>query len=206
MSRLLHVAWLLQILLTNAEVIVLDTSNFDTLTEAGKASAQTRWFVMFHAPWCGHCRALKPTWEQLAADTGEGPLLDGQLKLRNVASIDATNNSMLATRFQVQGYPTLLLLAKGSAYRYQGGRDLAAMQAFLGGGYVNSPAEPVYGYASGFLRIFVSELRSMVADLKPAFSSAFSHSAMCIRCAHCATRHEVLFVSAAAFPGYQPRQ
>lgn len=79
---------------TDKDVIVLDESNFDAQIKG----SNDIWFVEFYAPWCGHCKALEPEWNQAAAD------MKGKVKF---AKVDATENQGLAQRFGVQGYPTI---------------------------------------------------------------------------------------------------
>ena len=81
-----------------SNVVELTTSNF------GKTS-DGLWLLKFYAPWCGHCKKLAPTYERVATHFAEGKGGSGV----HVAKIDATEHPGLAGRFDVKGYPTLLL-------------------------------------------------------------------------------------------------
>jgi len=78
-------------------------SHVATLTEAtfDKHIAENEiTLVEFYAPWCGHCKALAPEYEQAAV------MLQGQASL---AKVDCTEHRELCSKYEVQGFPTIKL-------------------------------------------------------------------------------------------------
>ena len=65
--------------------------------------------VDFWAEWCGPCKMLAPTVEALARE------YEGKVK---VAKVNVDENIATASRFRIQGIPTLLLF-KGGQVREQ---------------------------------------------------------------------------------------
>uniref|UniRef100_A0A8C0NRE1 Protein disulfide-isomerase A5 n=1 Tax=Canis lupus familiaris TaxID=9615 RepID=A0A8C0NRE1_CANLF len=67
--------------------------------------------VMFHAPWCGHCKKMKPEFENAAE------VLHGEADSSGVlAAVDATVNKALAERFHISEFPTLKYFKNGEKY------------------------------------------------------------------------------------------
>ena len=62
--------------------VVLDEELFYSMVmdKSGKSAKNGPWFIKFYAPWCGHCKNLEPTWNNLANE------LDGH----NVGKLDCT--------------------------------------------------------------------------------------------------------------------
>jgi thioredoxin 1 len=68
--------------------------------------------VDFWAPWCGPCRMVAPTLDKLAKEYS-GKLL--------VTKVNTDENPEWATRFGVQGIPTMLLISGGKVVHRQVG-------------------------------------------------------------------------------------
>jgi protein disulfide-isomerase-like protein len=86
-------------------------------------------FVSFTAPWCGHCKTLKPTWRAYAAAT---PTLRDTV----LANVDCTANPRLKQRFGIRGFPSLRLFVRGDdasspPVAYSGARTAEAFTRFL---------------------------------------------------------------------------
>jgi len=107
---------------TNNAVIELHDDNFEQLTQATTGSTTGDWFIEFYSPACVHCSLLAPTWEELAVELKE---------TNPVAKVDITRNPLLKKRFNIRSYPTLILLRKGTMYKYDGQRVLEKLKSFV---------------------------------------------------------------------------
>ncbi len=118
------------------QVIELTDSTFEHDTQASTGATTGDWFVKFYAPWCGHCKRLAPVWDELALK------LDKKV---NVAKVDCTKDTVTCKRFDLRGYPTLILLRGGRMYTYKGGRDAASLVSYAVGGYEDDTSKKVPG-------------------------------------------------------------
>ncbi|OTB06158.1 hypothetical protein M426DRAFT_319231 [Hypoxylon sp. CI-4A] len=103
-------------------VLDLIPSNFDSVVlKSGKPT-----LVEFFAPWCGHCKNLAPTYEELAQTFATS-------KDVQIAKVDADAERDLGRKYGVQGFPTLKFFDGKSdkPIDYQGGRDLESLTNFI---------------------------------------------------------------------------
>ncbi|KAH6604668.1 disulfide isomerase 1 [Trichoderma cornu-damae] len=99
--------------------------------------------IEFYAPWCGHCKALAPKYEELASLYANSEFKDKVV----IAKIDATNNDVPD---EIQGFPTIKLYPAGdkkNPVTYGGARTIEDFVEFIkeNGKYkaaVEVPVEP----------------------------------------------------------------
>jgi len=105
----------------SSDVVELSESNFDaTLGNADLA------LVEFFAPWCGHCKKLAPEYEKAAAELKKSD--PGVV----IASVDATVETSLGSKFGISGYPTLKIFRKGvESGPYEGPRTASGIVKYM---------------------------------------------------------------------------
>lgn len=79
-------------------------------------------FIMFYAPWCGHCRTAHPEWEKFAK---------GVKDVVRVGAVNADEHRDIGQQFGIQGFPTIKYWKMGpkkgkSPLDYQGARSHGA--------------------------------------------------------------------------------
>ena len=97
-------------------------------------------FVKFYAPWCGHCKKLAPTWQDLHGEVMEEA---------NIAKVDCTSEKgkPLCKEYGVKGYPTLITLPPGGQQlcRYKQARTLDALKKHITKGKFADGCEAIPG-------------------------------------------------------------
>nr|CAG4641596.1 EOG090X0438 [Eurycercus lamellatus] len=110
-------------LAVNAESVVdLVDDDFDS-----KLNSYDTSLVMFYAPWCGHCKRLKPEFEKAAS------LLKSNDPPITLAKVDCTEGGKsTCNKFSVQGYPTLKIFKNGEvSSEYNGPREAAGIAKYM---------------------------------------------------------------------------
>ncbi|GBE88802.1 Protein disulfide-isomerase tigA [Sparassis crispa] len=104
---------------------ILDVSTFNDVA----LNKEKDVLISFTAPWCGHCKRLKPIYDEVAKDFANEP----NCVVANVDA-DAAPNKPLATAYDVQSFPTIKFFGKDSKEKpeaYEGARTEEAFVEFL---------------------------------------------------------------------------
>ncbi|RDB22496.1 Protein disulfide-isomerase [Hypsizygus marmoreus] len=103
---------------TASDVLKLNAANFEETV-----SSNPLMLIEFFAPWCGHCKALAPHYEEAAT----------ALKEKNIilASVDCVDEADLCQAKEVQGYPTLKVYKNGKPTDYTGARKADGIISYM---------------------------------------------------------------------------
>jgi len=107
----------------DAPVVPSDVLKLTSATFDDTVNSNPLMLVEFFAPWCGHCKALAPHYEEAAT----------ALKEKNItlASVDCVDEADLCQAKEVQGYPTLKVYKNGQASEYSGQRKTDGIISYM---------------------------------------------------------------------------
>jgi thioredoxin 1 len=98
----------------------------DTTFQAEVLESETPVLVDFWAPWCGPCRVIAPSLEEIA---------DEQAESLRIVKVNVDENQQTAAQFGILAIPTLLLFRNGAeAKRIQGALPKKRLEAELASG------------------------------------------------------------------------
>lgn len=154
----------------SAGAVELTSADFETHVQDGR---ERPCFVLFYAPWCGHCQRMASGWEQLATN------LHGSV---NIAKVDATREKSLAAAWGVEGFPTLKLIASQRVYTYNGPRTVDMLELYARKGWRNDFADALPGSETDVVLLTNATFRERITSDEDASWFVLFYVAHCEHC------------------------
>lgn len=107
-------------MVSGAPIVELNDQNYKAFLEENEAV-----FLQFYSPGCQFCKKLKPVFEELAERLAKS------LPLLRFAKINAQKEIKAKEKFEIRGYPVLILMLGESKLYYNGERNLKNMEQWL---------------------------------------------------------------------------
>ena len=99
----------------------VEAGDFDEKVKDGKK------VVLFYADWCGHCKKIKPVWEKAAEKVNKE---EKRMLMVNCGD-DGKGVSDLMGKYNIKGYPTIIIFEDGEHKEYNGERTLEDLLALF---------------------------------------------------------------------------
>jgi len=119
---------------TPSDVVHLTDATFEDAV-----ASTPKMFVMFYAPWCGHCNAMKPDFIEAAS------IIKAKSPTSKLAALDCTVEKATRDKFDIKGFPTLIYFENGEKKvdKYTGSRTTEAfVNLIMDGGVPQKAPEP----------------------------------------------------------------
>ncbi|CAH1980493.1 unnamed protein product [Acanthoscelides obtectus] len=162
------------------DVLELTDSDFES-----KLAQHETALVMFYAPWCGHCKRLKPEYAKAAEDLIRN---DPPVALVKVDCTEAGKDT--CNKHGVSGYPTLKIFRNGEvSQEYNGPREAAGIVKYMKAQV--GPSSVELKSKADLDKFLITEKESVVvgffekeSDLKAAFMKTADQLREKVRFAH----------------------
>lgn len=95
---------------------------YQNINMVGGGSDKKR-LILLKAEWCGHCQAFKEEWNKIKSELESDDL--------EIITFDSDKDKKMMEKYQVKGFPTILLENKNKIFEFKGIRNLEAVKNFL---------------------------------------------------------------------------
>lgn len=138
----------------NGASVPLTAESFQTMV----TMTHEPWFIKFYAPWCHHCQAMAPNWQQLAKE------MKGKL---NIGEVNCEAEKRLCKDARLRGYPTILFFRGGERVEYEGLRGVGDFVSY---------AEKAIDLSNGVRDVDADSLAAMEEKEEVIFIYFYDHA------------------------------